>query len=62
MRKGNDPDPYLWLTDPDADPGGPKWQKHTDLDPEANTGGDYVNKNFTVQVRRAFDIVFSCIF
>ncbi len=24
MRKGKDPDPYLSLTDPDADPGGPK--------------------------------------
>jgi hypothetical protein len=24
MRKGKDPDPYMWLTDPDADPGGPK--------------------------------------
>jgi hypothetical protein len=24
MRKGKDPDPYLWLTDPDADSGGPK--------------------------------------
>ncbi len=23
MRKGKDPDPYLQLTDPDADPGGP---------------------------------------
>ncbi len=21
---GKDPDPYLWLTEPDADPGGPK--------------------------------------
>ncbi len=26
-----DPDPYLWLSDPDTDPGGPK---HTDLDSE----------------------------
>ncbi len=24
MRKGKDPDPYLWLTDPDKDPGSPK--------------------------------------
>jgi hypothetical protein len=24
MRKGKDPFPYSWLTDPDADPGGPK--------------------------------------
>jgi hypothetical protein len=33
MGKGKDPDPdlYLWPTDPDADPGGPK---HTDPDPE----------------------------
>ncbi len=21
MKKGKDPDPYLWLKDPDADPG-----------------------------------------
>ncbi len=24
MRKGKNPDPYLWLTDQDPDPGGPK--------------------------------------
>ncbi len=24
MRKGKDPDPYLWLLDPDPNPGGPK--------------------------------------
>jgi hypothetical protein len=28
MRKGKDPDPYLLLTDPDADPGGPKDPEH----------------------------------
>jgi hypothetical protein len=40
MRKGKDPeperesDPYLSLTDPDADPGGQKHTDPTDPDPE----------------------------
>ncbi len=32
MRKGKDQDPYLLLTDTDADPGG---QKHSDPEPDA---------------------------
>ncbi len=31
--EGAESDLYLWLTDPDADPGGPK-AKNTDPDPE----------------------------
>ncbi len=32
--KDPEPDPYLWLTDPDADPGGQKPTDPTDADPD----------------------------
>jgi hypothetical protein len=34
MRKGKDPDPYLWLTDPDVDPGGPEPYGTDHMDPD----------------------------
>jgi hypothetical protein len=34
MRKGKDPDLYLWLTDPETDPEGPKTYGPTDPDPK----------------------------
>jgi hypothetical protein len=34
FRKDPEPDPYLRLTDPDADPGGPNADPHPDPDPQ----------------------------
>jgi hypothetical protein len=50
MRKGKDPDPYLWLTNPDADLRGPKHTDPTDPDLEHCLKVFYLCCNITKRI------------